>query len=71
MTSEDQLIERVQKKFRASRSGLRVGIGDDAAVLRPGSGRAELVITTDAFLENVHFFRKVHAPWERAAGVSF
>lgn len=66
MTSEDQLIERVQKEFRASRSGLRVGIGDDAAVLRPGSGRAELVITTDAFLENVHFFRKVHAP--EAAG---
>jgi thiamine-monophosphate kinase len=66
MTSEDQLIERVQKKFRASGSGLRVGIGDDAAVLHPGSGRAELVITTDAFLENVHFFRKIHAP--EAAG---
>lgn len=66
MTSEDQLIERVQRKFRSSRSGPRVGIGDDAAVLRPSSGRAELVVTTDAFLENVHFFRKLHPP--EAAG---
>lgn len=62
MTSEDQLIERVQKKFPASSRGVRVGIGDDAAVLRPGSGHAELVVTTDAFLENVHFFRKLHPP---------
>ena len=30
-------------------------------MLRPGRP-AELVVTTDAFLENVHFFRKVHAP---------
>jgi thiamine-monophosphate kinase len=66
MTSEGQLIERVQKKFRASRGGLRVGIGDDAAVLRLGTGRAELVVTTDAFLENVHFCRKSHPP--EAAG---
>jgi thiamine-monophosphate kinase len=66
MTSEDQLIERVQKKFGSSRSGLRVGIGDDAAVLGPGSGRVELVVTTDAFLENVHFFRKLDPP--EAAG---
>jgi thiamine-monophosphate kinase len=62
MTSEEQLIERVQRRFRASRSGLRVGIGDDAAVLRPGGSRTELVVTTDAFLENVHFFRKLHPP---------
>src|SRR4029077_1146298 len=41
--------------------GLRTGIGDDAAVLRPSVG-AEWVVTTDAFLENVHFLRKVHPP---------
>jgi len=72
MVSEDQLIERVRRLFVSNRvrallgaspkdDGLRVGIGDDAAVLRPGAG-AEWVVTTDAFLENVHFLRKVHPP---------
>jgi thiamine-monophosphate kinase len=40
---------------------LRIGIGDDAAVILPRSG-AEWVLTTDAFLENVHFLLKVHPP---------
>jgi thiamine-monophosphate kinase len=75
MVSEDQLIERVRRRFRSNREraqlvypelrrgarpkdgGLRIGIGDDAAVLRPGGG-TEWVVTTDAFLENVHFLRK-------------
>lgn len=70
MVSEDQLIERVRRLFLPSRvrallgahhkdDGLRVGIGDDAAVLRPGVG-TEWVVTTDAFLESVHFLRKIH-----------
>src|SRR5690242_5686282 len=59
--SENQLIERVSRRFPSIGKHLRVGIGDDAAVLRPGIG-AELVVTTDAFLENVHFLRKVHPP---------
>jgi thiamine-monophosphate kinase len=51
-------------RARASRGGsglLRVGIGDDAAVLavRPGE---ELVVTTDFSLEDVHFRRGWHAP---------
>lgn len=61
MTSEDQLIERVSRKFPSIKNGLRIGIGDDAAVIRPGA-RTELVITTDAFLENVHFLRRAHSP---------
>lgn len=65
MVSEDQLIARVVRPFLRSGQGLRVGIGDDAAVLRPGVG-TEWVITTDAFLENVHFLRKIHPP--RAVG---
>ena len=40
---------------------LSIGIGDDAAVLRPGAG-TEWVVTTDSFLENVHFLRKIHPP---------
>jgi thiamine-monophosphate kinase len=40
---------------------LRLGIGDDAAVIAPRSG-AELVLTCDAFLEGVHFNRETHPP---------
>jgi thiamine-monophosphate kinase len=65
MTKEDQLIERVMRRFPARGHGLRVGIGDDAAVLRPAVGK-EWVVTTDAFLENVHFLRKIYPP--EAAG---
>jgi thiamine-monophosphate kinase len=59
MASERQLINRVSRRFPFKGEGLRIGIGDDAAVLRPGVG-AEWVVTTDAFLENVHFLSKIH-----------
>jgi thiamine-monophosphate kinase len=61
MDTEDQLIERVRNTVPHLAGGLRVGIGDDAAVIVPRKG-TEWVVTTDAFLENVHFLRKVHAP---------
>ncbi len=61
MVSENELIERVRRRFPSAAGGLRTGIGDDAAVLRPRPG-TELVVTTDAFLENVHFLRKTHPP---------
>ena len=59
MDREEQLIEQVIRRFPFKRNSLRVGIGDDAAVLRPSSG-TEWVVTTDAFLETVHFLRKIH-----------
>jgi thiamine-monophosphate kinase len=61
MFREDQLIARVSQRFPCAGDGLRIGIGDDAAVLRPGDA-TEWVVTTDAFLENVHFLRKIHPP---------
>jgi thiamine-monophosphate kinase len=62
MASEKQLIERVAQKLRSrSGAGLRVGIGDDAAVMHPRGG-TEWVLTTDAFLENVHFLLRAHPP---------
>src|SRR5258706_9523337 len=62
MASERHLIERAAQKLRArSGGGLRVGIGDDAAVMHP-RGRTEWVLTTDAFLENVHFLLRAHPP---------
>jgi thiamine-monophosphate kinase len=59
MAREDQLIDRVSRRFPFTGDGLKVGIGDDAAVLRPAPNK-EYIVTTDAFLENVHFLRKVH-----------
>lgn len=52
MRSEAELIRFLQKKFGAG-GGLRVGIGDDAAVVRVGRG--EWVITTDLLVEGAHF----------------
>ena len=45
----------------SAKGGLRVGIGDDAAVLALRRGE-ELVVTTDFSLEDVHFRREWHAP---------
>ena len=63
MISEDRLIERIvghNKEARAlSVSTLRLGVGDDAAVLGPRPN-AEWVVSCDAFLENVHFLVDRH-----------
>lgn len=40
---------------------VRVGPGDDAAVLSP-SGETDWVLSCDAFIENVHFHRRLHPP---------
>jgi thiamine-monophosphate kinase len=61
MTGERALIAAI--RARASRQGdiVRLGIGDDCAVLRPKTGR-EIVVTTDFSLEQVHFRRDWHPP---------
>lgn len=48
------LIERVTRALPLRGEGLRVGPGDDAAVLAPPRGE-ELVATADAVVEGVHF----------------
>jgi thiamine-monophosphate kinase len=56
------LIERIERAASRSRAagrarpprGIIVGIGDDGAVLRPPAGE-DSVVTTDAFVEGVHF----------------
>ena len=50
---EFELIERFTRPFGRG-EGIRVGIGDDAAVLRPPPGQ-DLVATVDAVVEGVHF----------------
>jgi thiamine-monophosphate kinase len=53
-TGEFKLIARLREALPASSSSIELGIGDDAAVWRPGAGLAS-VITTDALVEHVHF----------------
>jgi thiamine-monophosphate kinase len=69
MGREDQLIKELALTVpsrigaRAAglspRAGVRLGIGDDAAVIVPGR-RADLVVTCDAFLGGVHFLADRH-----------
>ena len=54
--SEAQLIERYFVRLGAARADVHLGIGDDAALLAVAPGR-ELVLTTDAQVEGVHFLR--------------
>ena len=74
MRSESQIIERISRglanrgasKYKVD--AIRLGIGDDAAILRGsflargGSNANDLVLSCDAFLENVHFIAEVHSP---------
>jgi thiamine-monophosphate kinase len=55
------LIQAIRRRVGAVGGSWTQGIGDDAAILRPRAGR-ELVVTTDALIEDVHFrFRTTDA----------
>ncbi|HEU4383258.1 MAG TPA: thiamine-phosphate kinase [Anaeromyxobacteraceae bacterium] len=53
---EFELIERFTRGLPAGGEGVRLGIGDDAAVLEPPRGE-RLLLTVDAVVEGVHFRR--------------
>lgn len=56
------LIEAIRTQAAAARtSALRMGIGDDCAVLRPRTGY-EICVTTDFSIEGRHFRREWHPP---------
>jgi thiamine-monophosphate kinase len=63
--TEDELIEKIGRRLAPGRrrapASLRLGIGDDAAILRPGA-RSDWVVSTDFSLENVHFRLDTHPP---------
>jgi thiamine-monophosphate kinase len=64
MPRERQLVEKIARALlpaRAASSRLKLGIGDDAALVSAG-GHAEWVLSCDTFLENVHFRLKTHSP---------
>ena len=52
---EQELLTAIAKVLSGAGPEVLVGVGDDAAVVRPGPG--DLVITTDAMVEGTHFDR--------------
>ena len=58
---ELELIEWVRRRAGDPGRAWPVGIGDDAAVLRPRAGH-EIVVTNDALVEGVHFRLSTSSP---------
>src|SRR5579864_7147643 len=59
---EDALVKEIARQFLPGLGqGLRLGIGDDAALWKPKPGFAS-ILTSDWFLEGTHFLRKKHPP---------
>ena len=52
--AEFDLIEKIRSRTAIERADVRLGIGDDAAVLAVPAGQ-ELVVCTDTMVEGVHF----------------
>ena len=50
---ERELVAGIRRDFARTGRGVRLGIGDDAALVMPG--RAGLLLTTDLLIEGVHF----------------
>ena len=53
-TVEFDLIDLLRERTRVARDDVRLGIGDDGAVLAPPAGQ-ELVVAIDTMVEGVHF----------------
>lgn len=58
--SEEELLDAIRRVFGGSTAQVLVGPGDDAAVVVAGAG--DLVLTTDALVEGVHFVRDLTTP---------
>jgi thiamine-monophosphate kinase len=62
-TTEAQLIQKLRHAATkpGSKSGIALGIGDDAALFAPRVGY-QTILTCDWFLEETHFLRRQHPP---------
>jgi thiamine-monophosphate kinase len=58
---EDELVEGIAKALTLESATLALGIGDDAALVRPRPG-FDTVLTCDWFLEGRHFLPGMHPP---------
>ncbi len=66
MNKESELVARISAAVRsagarAARTGLRLGIGDDAALFAPRRG-FDVVVSSDFFIEGAHFNSWTHPP---------
>jgi len=57
---ERELLAVIRKHFAVPRNDVLLGIGDDAAVIRPGPGR--LLVTHDLLVEGYDFILPLHDP---------
>ncbi len=60
LLEETEIIRALREEFRTRQTGLAVGIGDDAAVIKVGG--KNLVVTKDLLLERIHFLLRLHPP---------
>ena len=55
ISSEDEIIGFLQDRHSKSNASIKKGIGDDAAVIRPGKSDEHWLVTTDMLVEGVDF----------------
>src|SRR5260370_41083741 len=65
-SNEDAILKNISERARitmgrTAREALVRGIGDDAALFRPQTGR-QTILSCDWFLEGTHFLRDKHPP---------
>ena len=64
-TTEDELLATLRRVFSGDHPGVRLGIGDDAAVVDTREGQA--VLTADILVEGVHYDRTLISPRDLGA----
>jgi thiamine-monophosphate kinase len=63
LTSENSIIQLLQKRYPGRGAFVKKGIGDDGAVVCPGPADEYWVITTDTLLEGIDFRREWTTPY--------
>lgn len=59
--SEDDLVRWLRKRAAHGAANISLGIGDDAALIRPRQG-TQLILTTDMSIEGTHFLFDLEPP---------